>query len=63
MPESVSFMPTKRLFVDILTKDISIHDCILDLLDNSVDSYISNDIEEKREIRLNLIIRQKVNAQ
>ena len=53
MAEFVSFQPTKRLFIDILTKDISIHDCILDLLDNAVDSYTRNKIKEKRNIQLN----------
>ncbi len=53
MTEFVSFEPKKRLFIDILTKDISIHDCILDLLDNAVDSYTRNEINEKREIQLN----------
>lgn len=53
MTEFVSFKPTKKLFIDILTKDISIHDCILDLLDNAVDSYTRNEINEKREVRLN----------
>ncbi len=53
MDELVSFQPTKRLFIDILTRDISIHDCILDLLDNAVDSYTRNKIKEKREIQLN----------
>ena len=40
MAEVVSFHPTKKLFIDVLTRDISIRDCILDLLDNSVDSYV-----------------------
>ncbi len=53
MTELVNFQPTKRLFIDILTRDISIHDCILDLLDNAVDSYTRNKINEKREIQLN----------
>jgi len=53
MTELVSFQPSKRLLIDILTTDISIHDCILDLLDNAVDSYTRNEINEKREIRLN----------
>jgi len=52
MIEFVNFQPTKRLFIDILTRDISIHNCILDLLDNAVDSYTRNKINEKREIRL-----------
>ena len=53
MDELVSFQPTKRLFIDILTRDISINDCILDLLDNAVDSYTRNKIKEKREVQLN----------
>jgi len=53
MTEFVSFQPTKKLFIDILTRDIRIRDCILELLDNAVDSYTRNEIDEKREIRLN----------
>ena len=29
--------PTKEFFVKMLTKDISLEDCLLDLLDNSID--------------------------
>lgn len=46
--------PTKKLFIDILTKDISVKACILDLIDNSVDSYIWNEISDRREIQLNI---------
>jgi len=53
MAELVSFQPTKELFINILTKDISIQDCILDLLDNAVDSYTRSAIDEKREVHLN----------
>ena len=53
MTELVSFQPTKKLFIDILTRDIPIRDCILELLDNAVDSYTRNEIDEKRKIRLN----------
>jgi len=53
MVELVSFQPTKRLFIDILTRDISLHDCILDLLDNAVDSYTRSKIKEKRNVQLN----------
>ena len=53
MAELVSFQPTKKLFIDILTRDINIHDCIFELLDNAVDSYTRNEIDEKREIQLN----------
>lgn len=46
--------PTKRLFIKILTRDISVKSCILDLIDNSVDAYIRNGETERREIRLNI---------
>ena len=32
--------PKKRLFIDIFTRDISLEDCILDLIDNSIDSLL-----------------------
>lgn len=32
--------PRKRFFIEMFTRDISLHDCILDLIDNSVDSAI-----------------------
>lgn len=46
--------PTKRLFIKILSRDISIKACILDLIDNSVDAYIINGETERRKIRLNI---------
>lgn len=52
MAERVSFHPTKKLFIDVLTRDISIRDCIFDLFDNSVDSYIRHQVNEKREVQL-----------
>ncbi|HUV02257.1 MAG TPA: ATP-binding protein [Desulfobacteria bacterium] len=52
--DKITATPTKRLFINILTKDISVKDCILDLIDNSVDSYIWNEIRGSREIRLNI---------
>ena len=50
MADVVQFYPTKSLFIHTLTKDINIRDCILDLVDNSVDSYIRNNIKSKRKI-------------
>ncbi len=32
--------PTKGFFIDMLTKDIGLVDCILDLVDNSIDGWI-----------------------
>src|ERR1700686_3927704 len=37
MKPTLSLTPTKRLFVEMLTRDIELEDAILDLLDNSVD--------------------------
>ena len=53
MAETVSFYPTKKLFIDVLTRDISIRDCIFDLLDNAVDSYTRNRLSETRHVRVN----------
>ncbi len=33
-------LPRKRFFIEMFTRDITLHDCILDLIDNSVDSAI-----------------------
>jgi len=52
--DKIEAIPTKRLFIDILTRDISVRACILDLIDNSVDAYIRNELSERREIRLNI---------
>ena len=37
MPEKAKALPAKEFFISMLTRDISLEDCILDLLDNSVD--------------------------
>lgn len=37
MPERAHASPTKQFFLSMITKDISLEDCILDLLDNSID--------------------------
>ncbi len=47
----VQFHPTKRLFIETLTKDINIQDCILDLFDNAVDSYVRRNIKDRRVIK------------
>ncbi len=54
IPDKIDATPTKSLFIDILTRDISLEGCILDLVDNSVDSYIRNEITDRREIRLDI---------
>jgi len=53
MSEEVNFQPTKRLFIKVLTKDISIQYCILDLIDNSVDSFTKHKITDERNIEIN----------
>src|SRR5258708_32647063 len=30
----------KQFFIDMFTRDISLEDCVLDLIDNSIDSYL-----------------------
>ena len=52
--DEIDATPTKRLFIDILTRDITVKHCILDLVDNSVDAYIRNDLTERREIKLHI---------
>lgn len=39
---TVRVQPTKTFFVEMLTRDISIADCILDLIDNSVSKAVTN---------------------
>ncbi|MBA7490472.1 hypothetical protein ES702_01010 [subsurface metagenome] len=46
--------PTKTLFISILTQDVDPLDCVLDLIDNSVDSYTRNDYSDKRQIKLKI---------
>lgn len=38
--EIIDASPTKGFFVNMLTKDIGLGDCILDLVDNSIDSWV-----------------------
>lgn len=43
--------PSKSFFIDMLTKDITLTDCIMDLIDNSVDSILTNtDVDVSRFI-------------
>ena len=37
MPTKAAAMPTKAFFVNMITRDISLEDCILDLIDNCLD--------------------------
>lgn len=40
MDVAANATPTKRFFVEMITRDISMEDAILDLIDNSIDSFI-----------------------
>src|SRR5437660_10252016 len=51
--------PSKAFFVDMLTRDIGLTDCILDLVDNSVHSMIVNHNLDIMEELLKGRIRQK----
>lgn len=41
-PEMVNAYPTKSFFIENFTRDLSLEDVILDLIDNSIDSFIRN---------------------
>jgi len=38
MTDTVNAAPTKRLFIEMLTRDVSLEDAVLDLIDNAIDS-------------------------
>ena len=44
--KSVKASPTKRFFVDMLTRDIELADAILDLLDNCVDGILRSNEDD-----------------
>jgi hypothetical protein len=50
--EKVHSYPTKILFLYILTQDLDLHDCIMDLLDNSIDSYRRHDLKDRKTINI-----------
>lgn len=54
MDDKVKFYPTKKLFIETLTKDIEIEDCILELIDNAVDSYTRHNIKDRRRMDLSI---------
>jgi hypothetical protein len=37
---TVKAYPRKQFFIEMFTRDITLEDCILDLIDNSMDSYL-----------------------
>lgn len=52
--EIIKSYPTKTFFIDILTQDIDVKNCIMDLLDNSIDSYKRHEISNRRKIKLTI---------
>ena len=48
----ISFTPTKEFFIKTLTKDVELDSAILDLIDNSIDGYIVNNLIDKRNIKI-----------
>lgn len=52
--DDIDASPTKKLFIDILTRDIKLEACILDLVDNSIDAYTRNNFEELKKIELTI---------
>ena len=51
--------PTKKFFIDMITRDISIEDAIIDLLDNSIDGANRINSENYNNLRINLTITDK----
>lgn len=45
VPQKISTFPTKRFFVDMLTRDIELLDAVLDLLDNCVDGVMRSSMQ------------------
>jgi hypothetical protein len=52
--ELITAEPTKRLFIETLTQDVSLQTCILDLIDNSFDSYVRNGLTDRRIIKITI---------
>ena len=50
----INASPTKSFFIRILVKDVDLIDAILDLIDNSIDSHIKNNLHEKKLISISL---------
>jgi len=40
MPEQANAFPRKHFFLEMFTRDISLEECILDLIDNSIDALV-----------------------
>ncbi|MBI0031143.1 hypothetical protein B6D19_02675 [Gilliamella apicola] len=51
---TINANPTKDFFIDMLTRDIALDRAILDLIDNSVDAWRSNNKQKNSWIRIDL---------
>ena len=51
--------PTKKFFIEMITRDISIEDAIIDLLDNSIDGANRINPENYTDLWINLTINDK----
>ena len=51
--------PTKKFFIEMITRDISIEDAIIDLLDNSIDGANRINSENYTDLWINLTINDK----
>jgi len=50
----INCAPTKSYFIKTLVRDIHLIDAVLDLIDNSIDSYIKNEFTDRREISIEI---------
>jgi hypothetical protein len=55
--ENAKALPRKRFFIEMFTRDISLNDCILDLIDNSIDGYF-----RQNETLFSEIYNEKMNS-
>jgi hypothetical protein len=39
-PDTINAFPRKSFFISLLTRDIELSSCVLDLIDNSIDGII-----------------------
>lgn len=60
-PTYANAYPRKRFFMEMFTRDISFEDCILDLIDNSIDSLVrDHDIDPASDILLSFERKKKL---
>jgi hypothetical protein len=51
--KTIDASPIKSFFTRTLVRDIHLIDAILDLVDNSIDGYIRNHLQDKRSVKIN----------